>query len=395
MILKLMRWFNLMGCVITLPVYLDVSLDSIIKIYDLNSINSSNFFTTYQSLNLKKVPLPDSIMLNYINFLLSKGFFNMESNEYGKYKIVSQLEALAPILPSIFYWKNKNGVYLGVSTFLLEAAGLNSSLDIIGKTDFDLWPQFAEELVKNDQEVMKTGKAMHKEEDIITVDGSIRHFAAVKVPLHDDNGNIVGIIGNSIEITDTKEKEKLQRQNQIFQAEKAEQEKFAKDVNQMVHDIQSPLSSLRMMIQIINDIPEKERITLRAAVMSITDITNHLLRNYNKVDLEEEKAEALLLSAALFEVLSEKRYQYKNLLVKFVTNFTQNSNFAFIKIIPSDFKRMLSNILNNSVDALEGIPNGTVTLKLDVNREWVIVTITDNAKEWQKSYLGKSEIMWW
>jgi len=56
----------------------------------------------------------------------------------------------------------------------------------------------------------------------------------------------------------------------------------------------------------------------------------------------------------LLNILSEKRYRYKDLPVEFSHDFSSESNFTFINIEPSAFNRMISNLINNAVGALEG-----------------------------------------
>ena len=119
---------------------------------------------------------------------------------------------------------------------------------------------------------------------------------------------------------------------------------------------------------------------VREAVNSISDIANNLLNIYKNPDALDKKPQPVLVSTALLEVLSNKRYEHKDLNVKFATNFDLDTSFAFIRILPVDFKRMLSNIINNAVDALDNKQDGFVNLELSNDSEWVIIAIDDNGK---------------
>ena len=214
------------------------------------------------------------------------------------------LEKLAPSLPGPIYWKDRNSIYLGMNKFTLDACQLESFDNFIGKSDYDLWPQAAEELIKHDQEVIQTGKPIQRNESIISPTGQIKYFTVVKLPLRDDDGNIIGVIGNSIDITAQKEAERLKQESQ---------EKFTRLANQVAHDIRSPLASLLMIVKSCEHIPEADRIALREAATSISDIANHLLHQYEKREFgleETEERQAMLVSMALLEVLTAKKYQY-------------------------------------------------------------------------------------
>ncbi len=283
------------------------------------------------------------------------------------------LEKLAPSLPGPIYWKDRNSIYLGMNKFTLDACQLESFDNFIGKSDYDLWPQAAEELIKHDQEVIQTGKPIQRNESIISPTGQIKYFTVVKLPLRDDDGNIIGVIGNSIDITAQKEAERLKQESQ---------EKFTRLANQVAHDIRSPLASLLMIVKSCEHIPEADRIALREAATSISDIANHLLHQYEKREFgleETEERQAMLVSMALLEVLTAKKYQYQKLPIKFSCQLNSNAQFAFIKIEPSAFKRMLSNLMNNSVDALGSDP-GEIELQLIVDNEWVQLIVRDTGR---------------
>jgi PAS domain-containing protein len=77
-------------------------------------------------------------------------------------------------MPSFVFWKDLNSVYLGCNYLFASNAGLKSSEEIVGKTDYDLpWKDTeAEGYRTDDREVMNTGKAkLNYEETQFTADG--------------------------------------------------------------------------------------------------------------------------------------------------------------------------------------------------------------------------------
>jgi diguanylate cyclase (GGDEF)-like protein/PAS domain S-box-containing protein len=78
--------------------------------------------------------------------------------------------------------------------------------DIIGKTDYDFADkQQADSFRENDRKAMAANKAVSNEEWITFADGGYRGlFEAVKVPLKDANGQIIGVLGISRDITQRK-----------------------------------------------------------------------------------------------------------------------------------------------------------------------------------------------
>ncbi|MCD6045013.1 MAG: Histidine kinase [Gammaproteobacteria bacterium] len=180
-----------------------------------------------------------------------------------------------------------------------------------------------------------------------------------------------------------KEAEHLRMVNEKQKALLEQEAKFTQIANQVAHDIRSPLATLSMIVESCTHIPETQRLALREAAIGIEDIANHLLHEYKKKGSDEvtehEACHPLLVSAALLESLTHKKYQYDKCPIQFDCTMALNAQFAFIKIQASAFKRMLSNLMNNAVDALEGQP-GTIHLHLEADTESVKVHIQDSGK---------------
>lgn len=307
-----------------------------------------------------------------------------------KTKLLEDMDKIISLVPTPIYWEDVNSVIIGANKTVISELGVQVLSDYVGKSLYDLYPkEMAEHIKQHNEEVMSTGKVMSQEESIVNKRGELRYYIAVKAPLYDDHGNIMGIIGTSIDITQQKEAERLRLQSEI---QLQHQEKFTKLANQVAHDIRSPLASLVMIVKECTHIPESDRVALREAAMSIGDIANHLLHQYQKKDkadaTESEERHPILVSAVLLETLSAKKYQYGNLPIKFDCHFQENTQFAFVKIGPSAFKRMLSNLINNAVDAFDQQP-GEIDLQLEANNEWVKISIQDNGKGMSTELIDK------
>lgn len=196
-----------------------------------------------------------------------------------------------------------------------------------------------------------------------------------------------------LEVFKHKEEAKvLELENKAFQASYQEQEKFRKQVGKMVHDIRSPISTLQMTVQSTLDIPEDKRIALRDAAITIFDITGDLLRQYepDNVDIGKEEQQMVLVSTILANIVSDRRHKCKDLPIKFIYEMNQLNAFIFIKVEPSAFKRVISNLIDNAIEALPKA-GGTVELKLRRGREWVTILVDDNGVGIPQHILDKIE----
>jgi two-component system aerobic respiration control sensor histidine kinase ArcB len=119
------------------------------------------------------------------------------------------LDNLISLLPALVYWKDRNGVYLGANKLEAIGAGYEDPKDLIGKTDYDMaWKAYAKDLIINDNEIMCSGVPQTFEEiSVLSNDGTKRTFISNKAPLREADGQIIGIMGVSFDITDRKQLE--------------------------------------------------------------------------------------------------------------------------------------------------------------------------------------------
>lgn len=94
----------------------------------------------------------------------------------------------------LIHWKDLNFTYLGCNIEYTKYIGLRSQLDIIGKTDFDLFSSnSADQLRRNDKEAFKKGASCFFEEEITLPNGSTLSYRTQKIPLFNDDGAVIGL----------------------------------------------------------------------------------------------------------------------------------------------------------------------------------------------------------
>jgi len=82
--------------------------------------------------------------------------------------------------------------------------------ELIGKTDFDLFPvELAEKYRRDDASVLATGSRFEATEEHLTAEGETLHVRVVKLPVYDGNGQIVGTQGIFSNVTDSKRLEEV------------------------------------------------------------------------------------------------------------------------------------------------------------------------------------------
>lgn len=116
------------------------------------------------------------------------------------------LRALMENLPDSIYFKDAASRFLRVSKSKALRSGLKDAAEAIGKSDFDFFkPEDAQASFADEQEIMRSGvPLMGKEEKHVWPDGRTSWVATSKLPLHDQQGRVIGTFGISHDITEQK-----------------------------------------------------------------------------------------------------------------------------------------------------------------------------------------------
>ncbi|HEX5710958.1 MAG TPA: response regulator, partial [Sulfuricurvum sp.] len=128
------------------------------------------------------------------------------------------LRRIIDTVPVRIFWKDIESRYLGCNTLFTHDAGLNSHSEILGKNDYELpWRDEAKKSIDDDRYVMTSGnEKLNYDEKVIHKDGTIQWLSMSKVPLKGENGDIIGILGAYVDIT-----EQIEAMKSIQQAKEA------------------------------------------------------------------------------------------------------------------------------------------------------------------------------
>ncbi len=157
--------------------------------------------------------------------------------------------------------------------------------------------------------------------------------------------------------------------------------------SQAGHDIRSPLAVIETALQGIGAIPDENRTLIRSAVLTIKGIADHLLQKTPREAWSTEDGQTGVHSSEariqchvpglVGLVLAEKRMEFRSrsgIEIRMVTDSESYRAFAFIP--PVEMKRMISNLVNNAVEAIPD--SGSVEVAVKLNGERLEITVSDN-----------------
>jgi len=114
-------------------------------------------------------------------------------------------------LPDSIYFKDTSSRFIKANKATLIKMGLNTFDELIGKTDHDFFAnEHSDDAKSDEEEIIKNGNSIiNKIEKETWHDGSITWASTTKIPLRDDDNNIIGTFGITRDITDLKKSEDI------------------------------------------------------------------------------------------------------------------------------------------------------------------------------------------
>lgn len=166
------------------------------------------------------------------------------------------------------------------------------------------------------------------------------------------------------------------------------QEELTKTALQVAHDIASPIAVLEVIESTISNIPDESKAIIRSAISQIRGISSTLLSKARN-EFNSGMASKQMLCLLVTQIVSEKQLQYKE-KINIHVSMPQDAYLLFAKINPLDFCRVLSNLINNAIDAIQD--DNRIALTIESANEKIFIIIKDYGKgiaEERLQHLGR------
>lgn len=280
------------------------------------------------------------------------------------------LDSIIALMPGHVYWKNRNGAMLGCNQQQATDLGLKTRQEVVGKNAYDLMnkdlsaeieKRNADAIVIADEKIMTSGINKIIEEPLLRLDGKEAIYLSEKRPLYDTEGNIIGLLGISVDITELKEARK--------QAEAANKAK-SDFIQNMQHDIRTPLASIMVLLQTLKE--HNMSAEIREPFTLLEQVCQQLIdlcHNFFKANLNENGEEPLKKQEInIHNIVKDSINIHKPTAINKSIALDLHIHDNIPSTIVSDefrLRRILLNLLDNAIKFTD---KGKVSLTISINK---------------------------
>jgi len=290
------------------------------------------------------------------------------------------LRTLIDNLPVNVYIKDTESRKILVNKAECEFLGVDDPEDILGKSDFDLYPiEAANESRKEDLMVMNTLQPVIGKETLnVKEDGKETTFLTSKIPLLNDKGFAYGLVGISLDISKLKEKECELRN--IINIASIQNKKLLNFAHIVSHNLRSHSANFSMLLDFLKT--EKDEEEKNKIIEMLTSASNNLLEtldNLNDVVSINTNTNINKKDINLYENVLEVNRQLTGYLLNNKARINNNIPEDFkIKSVPAYLDSILTNFITNAVKYKHPDRNSKITLSAIKKNNYSILTISDN-----------------
>ncbi|RTE52612.1 PAS domain S-box protein [Arenibacter aquaticus] len=290
------------------------------------------------------------------------------------------LKTLINNLPLQIYIKDIQSKKLLANKSELTFLGLKDENDIIGKDDFDLYDKAtAQKFRDEDVEVMISQIPMlNKELSCRNADGSTTTFLTSKIPLKGENGEVNGIVGISMDISEQKQKE--QELKDLISVTSSQNKKLINFAHIVSHNLRSHSANFAMLLDFLaHEKDKKERSRIMEMLSESSKNLMETLHNLNDIVAINTESNIIKqkvnLNTNINKVLSKLKPQLdKNK----ATIISEISNDVNLNVVPSFLLNILENIVSNAIKYRKPQLDPVIKFSLNYVQNYTVLSIEDN-----------------
>jgi PAS domain S-box-containing protein len=340
------------------------------------------------TLQIQQIITPDGLMYQGI----VTNIFASDESCHPQVSDAHLFRLLLAELPDAIYFKDRQGRFFRTNRLHTRKLGLASEADFIGKTDFDLFSEeHARRAFADEQTIIQTGCTISKEERETHTGKPDTWASTSKMPLSNEQGQIIGTFGISKDITATKHAEIKLRQTEVRLSEaNAAKDKF---FSILAHDLRNPFNNLIGLSDLLTDdfeqFDDSEKIDMIHKIQQTAELAFALLENlldWSRVQTGTMQVypDRIVIDRIIREIVGLSHGQ------AFVKNIDLSWQCVRDLMAVADenmVRTILRNLVNNAIKFTP--PGGHVVIDAAKENNEIRVSVTDNGVGMDEKTLSK------
>ncbi|MGB5821208.1 MAG: PAS domain S-box protein [Saonia sp.] len=290
------------------------------------------------------------------------------------------LRTLIDNLPLNVFIKDRDSKKVLANKSEIEFCNARDESEIIGKTDFDFYDkETAKKSREEDIMVMDSFKPILGKETInIKKDGTLTTFLTSKIPLKGVDGNVNGLVGISLDISDLKQKE--EELKRLINVTSLQNKKLINFAHIISHNLRSHTANFSMLLEFLTT--EKDEVEKKKIVNMLIDASDNLLEtidNLNEVVAISTNTNLEKKSVRLNEQIATVTLNLAGFLKEHNTKIINEINDdVHIKVIPEYIDNILMNFITNAVKYRKPGKDPLIRLSAKSENGYTVLSIKDN-----------------
>jgi PAS domain S-box-containing protein len=175
----------------------------------INEVSYTSLWGKSAIIRFTAVPIYDEKQYVCFSLVIMEDMTPYNQLKIDLQKANSLLKTVINTIPSLVWMKDKDGKYIHSNKSFNEF-NLFVGDDIIGKTDYDIWPKTqADSFCKDDIASMECSYPIEINESFIHPTLGLRHYKTTKIGVCDEHNNVIGSVGISCDVTKQVDQDKI------------------------------------------------------------------------------------------------------------------------------------------------------------------------------------------
>lgn len=272
------------------------------------------------------------------------------------------LQTILDSVPAYIFYKDLDGRYLKVNRALIEASGIPES-GWIGRTVCEIQPRDAERHSDDDRCVIESGQPKHGIAEVFDWPDGRRTGLTDKIPYFDDEGNVAGVIGLSVDTTRRTEAEDALKQKEEELRQSQKMEAVGQLAGGIAHDFNNLLTAISGYTELMlarvgtEDQMHGDLSAIKKAAAQAASLTRQLLAF--------SRRQALQLSVvSINDLVSSTRDILRRIIGEDIELVTELSpSLKKVSVDPSMVEQVVMNLVVNARDAMPD--GGSITVRTE------------------------------